>query len=221
MKRPKAQSILFWVGVLFIASGLFHVAIWIAAGTPSLVGPITWRKPIVFGLSTGVLSWSLAWVVGLLPETSRLVRQAWAYSALMVAEVGLIDLQQWRGVASHFNAATPLDGAIFTAMGVLIVSAAVIMAIWTRGVFRTLPVARASLWSARVGMVMLNLGNVIGMIMAASQSTTLKPVHGIALHMLQIVPVAVWVAAQVTVRYPRLWRASLFFLPASSSSAPR
>lgn len=37
-------------GVLLLVSGLFHVVVWLANGAPSLQGPVTWRKPIEFGL---------------------------------------------------------------------------------------------------------------------------------------------------------------------------
>jgi hypothetical protein len=206
MKLTKAQAVLFWVGMLFIVSGLFHVGVWLWHGAPSLIGPVTWRKPIVFGLSTGVVSLSLAWVVGLLPQTARLVRQAWFYAVLMVAEIALIDIQQWRGVASHFNQSTALDGAIFTAMGVLITTIAVLIALWTRALFRPLPTTPGYAFAARTGMVLLNIGNLIGMTIAATGATGLKPIHGVALHAIQALPIAVWLAARRPLSYSRAWR---------------
>jgi len=210
--------------MLFVASGLFHVGVWWTAGMPTLEGPVSWRKPITFGFSTGVLSLSISWVLGLLPQTPRLVRQAWAFSLLLIAEIALIDMQQWRGVASHFNNATAFDGAVFSLMGALIMSVAVLIAIWTVALFR--PAASAVramhagavdaeradrtstspelLWAARAGMVLLNAGNIIGLIMAASEMTALKPVHGAALHAIQVFPLMVWLAARLG--YPRAWR---------------
>ena len=38
----------------------------------------------------------------------------------MAIEIMLIDLQAWRGVGSHFNTTTVVDGAIFSLMGVVI-----------------------------------------------------------------------------------------------------
>jgi hypothetical protein len=205
MTRTSAQRLMFWTGALFLASGLLHVGVWIDAGMPSLIGPVTWRKPITFGFSTGVLSLSIAWVLGLLPQTSRLLRQAQAFAALLIAEVALIDLQQWRGVASHFNNATAFDGAVFTAMGVLILSASVIIALWTRALFRLpLPTTPAYALAARAGMVLLNVGNLLGVVMAATHATQLKPLHGATLHAIQAFPVMVWALARL--RYPRVWR---------------
>jgi hypothetical protein len=201
---------LFWTGLLFLASGLFHVGVWMDAGMPSLTGPVSWRKPITFGLSTGVLFLSLSWVVSLLPQTRRLARQAALFTVLLIAEVALIDMQQWRGVASHFNNTTPFDAAVFTTMGALIVSASVIIAIWTRELFRhKLPATPAYAFAARAGMVMLNIGNAVGIVIAVTQATQLKPLHGITLHMIQVLPIAVWVLARLaprTLGYPRAWR---------------
>ena len=217
MTRTPAPRLMFWTGVLFLASGLFHVGVWIDAGMPSLVGPVTWRKPITFGFSTGVLSLSIAWVLGLLPQTTRLLRQARAFAALLIAEIALIDMQQWRGVASHFNNGTPFDGAVFTTMGVLIVTASVIIAMWTLALFRhPLPTTSSYTFAARAGMLLLNVGNLIGIVMAATQATQLKPLHGAALHAIQAFPVMLWVIGRL--RYPRAWHGALhssqrLFLP--------
>ena len=75
--------------MLFVLSSAFHLGVWVTAGMPSLEGPVSWRKPMTFGISTGVLSVSLAWVIGLLPQTARRVRQAWFFSLLLIAEVAL------------------------------------------------------------------------------------------------------------------------------------
>ena len=204
--RDTTQSrVLFWIGLLFLASGAFHVVVWSLAGMPSLEGPVSWRKPITFGFSTGVLFLSLAWVLSLLPATIRRLRQATIFSTLLIAEVALIDMQQWRGVASHFNNSTPFDAGVFTLMGLLIISASVIIALWTRDVFReTLATTALYAFAVRAGMVMLNVGNLVGLVMSITQTTTFKPVHGVALHVLQALPIAIWVLARLG--YPRAWR---------------
>ena len=53
-------------------------------------------------------------------------------------------------------------------------------------------------------MVMLNVGNLIGIIMAASEATALKPLHGAALHAIQAFPVAVWLNSRLAARGTRL-----------------
>ena len=80
-------------------------------------GPVSWRKPIVFGLSFGVTIVTLAWFLTLL----RLGRASgWAVSLVLsiasIGEVVLISMQKWRGVASHFNETTTFDGLVFSVM---------------------------------------------------------------------------------------------------------
>ena len=204
MTRSRAQNVVYRLGLVFLASGLFHVVVWLGAGMPSLEGPVSWRKPITFGFSTGVLCLSIAWILGLLPHTRRLLWQARAFAVLLAAEIALIDMQQWRGVASHFNNSTPFDGAVFSLMGALILAASVIIAFWTVATFRQpLATTPAYAFAVRAGMVMLNVGNLVGLVMAATQATQLKPIHGVALHVIQAMPVLVWLA--IRVRYPRAW----------------
>ena len=197
------RTILQWTAAIFFASAAFHFGVWILDGMPSLAGPVSWRKPMTFGLSSGLLSFTLAHVLGLMRPTRGLVRQAWLFSILLVTEVALIDLQQWRGVASHFNSATPLDGAIFNTMGALISSVAVLIIVWTRASFGPLATTRAYAWAIRAGMILLNLGNFVGVYMAATQATGLKPVHGAMLHAIQAFPIAVWLVSRLI--YPQIW----------------
>ncbi|MFN2444210.1 MAG: hypothetical protein ABR606_01260 [Vicinamibacterales bacterium] len=206
-QQTRAQAVLVVFGTVLVASGLAHVAVWLAAGLPSLEGPVTWRKPIVFGVSTGVLTWSLAWIIGWLPATRALGRSVRLYVILMSAEIALIDMQQWRGVASHFNATTALDGIIFSAMGALILGVAAIIAGWTVALFRRPGVVPAALSAARAAMVFLNAGNLLGIFLAVwggSQLAAgqvpnvfggagqLKIPHAVALHAVQVLPLIAW-----------------------------
>ncbi|MEV4257971.1 hypothetical protein AB0J52_32825, partial [Spirillospora sp. NPDC049652] len=49
------------VGVLLFLSGLAHLAVYAVDGGP-WTGPLSWRKPITFGLSFGLTVVSLTWV---------------------------------------------------------------------------------------------------------------------------------------------------------------
>jgi hypothetical protein len=207
-RLTRSQQVLVLFGVLTAASAVVHGLVWLIAGMPSLAGPVSWRKPIVFGASIAVLSWSLTWVVGHLPETRALRHQTWWVVGLLTAELLLIDMQQWRGVASHFNNATPLDAAVFGAMGALIMAVAALLVWWTWRLFRAprrdLP--REQLTAARAGMLLLAAANGIGIglsvwgsslvagaggDLAALQAIAgLKLTHAIALHGLQVLPLA-------------------------------
>ena len=97
-------------------------------------GPVSWRKPIEFGISGGLTALSLAVVMGRLPRNGWLAWPCGVAVALFVPETALIDLQRWRSVPSHFNHDTPFDLAVFDVMGVLVAIVAlgiVVMTVWT------------------------------------------------------------------------------------------
>lgn len=50
-------------GGLLVLSGLVYAAAWLARGAPDLAGPVSLRKPILFGVSAGVTLLSLGWVL--------------------------------------------------------------------------------------------------------------------------------------------------------------
>lgn len=204
--RDRDQAWLGWLGLALLAAGLVHVAVWLTLGGP-LEGPVSWRKPIVFGVSGGVTTLSLAWVIGALPATRE--RAAWVriYAVTMAIEVGLITLQAWRGVASHFNTSTPLDAGIFAAMGLLIAVASLAMIRWTWQVWRQpakgdLADHRARAYgmlalvgSLAVGQWMAAHGSMVtaGVIEAAAPNVygsagLMKVPHAVGLHALQVLP---------------------------------
>jgi hypothetical protein len=106
-------------GAVLVASALFHAVVFLLGDTP-WGGFVSWRKPIVFALSFAITNLTLAWVLHLLP------REKWkgwllggAFGLGACAEVGLITMQQWRGVPSHFNMTTQFDSYVVIALGTL------------------------------------------------------------------------------------------------------
>ena len=98
-------------------SAVFHVVVLLATGG-DWSGAISFRKPITFGISVGLLLWTCGWVMDRLPSRQRM--ESVLASVLIgsgLVEVGLITAQAWRGVPSHFNFTTTTDSIIFSAMG--------------------------------------------------------------------------------------------------------
>ncbi|MFM8282835.1 MAG: hypothetical protein ACKOCW_04675, partial [Planctomycetaceae bacterium] len=91
-----------WCGLVLVASGVAHLAVCAVLGGP-WEGPVTWRKPILFGISGGLTCLSMGWAWAQLPQRRGDGWLATATAWALLVEVGLIDLQRWRGVASHFN----------------------------------------------------------------------------------------------------------------------
>jgi hypothetical protein len=149
------------------------VGLWI---DPRLItGVPAWLKPAKFAFSTALYSLTLAWVFRYLrdwPRTRRIVGRLTA--AVVLLEVGLIDLQAWRGTTSHFNAGTPLDAIIFSVMGLAIftqtfATIAVAVALW-RQTFAD----RALGWALRLGMTITIVGALSGGLMVGPTTTQLQ-----------------------------------------------
>lgn len=113
------QRFLRWCATALLVSGLVHAVVALVDGS-SWWGPVSWRKPVVFGFSFGLLLWSGIWILRQLPPR----RFGWPVVVVLggasVAEVALITMQRWRGVPSHFNNATLFDRAVISAMGNLV-----------------------------------------------------------------------------------------------------
>lgn len=112
-------------------------AIGVFADPRELTGGPIWLKPLKFALSFVLYGVTLAWMLSLLPRRSRLAE--WAATvivAVAVIEMVIIVAQVVRGQASHFNATTPLNAALFAVMGnaimVLFLAQAVIAVVVAR-----------------------------------------------------------------------------------------
>jgi hypothetical protein len=210
------QRFLWWCGVLLLASGAVHALVAAIDGAP-WAGSVSWRKPVVFGLSFGVLACSTAWVLRELPYRRR---WGWVPAGLLgggaVAEVAMITMQRWRGEASHFNAGTAFDEAIWAAMSriVLLVALAVLMLlIWSLIEFAGGTAARIAVIAGLVGIL---ASGYIGFGMAAQGEAVVeatgqvpeellfgaagspKLAHALGMHALQVLAALVVVRARRT-----------------------
>lgn len=216
-RRARPLAVL---GVIMVASGIAHLPVWALLGGP-WEGPITWRKPILFGISGGLTAISLGWVWSMLAWRRGDVPLAAATAWALFVEVLLIDLQRWRGVGSHFNRDTPLDSFLFDAMGVLIVGVTLVIAELTRRLVLQRPaVAADMLLAARAGMVLLVVSCLLGIWVGMHGETRLeqgldptrlgaagvpKFPHGVVIHAVQWLPALAWIARRTGIAEPVRW----------------
>ena len=181
-----------------------------------LLGVSVWEKPAKFFLSLGVHLATIAWGLSLLnPEVRRsrgLLWAVWLMIGAAVLELVVIVGRAARGEASHFNVGTPLDGALYAIMGVgslMLTATAGYVGYW---IWRN---RKGDLWRMAAGLGLMlgavlatltagymssltghNVGGAVG---AASGlpffhwSTTggdLRVAHFVALHAIQVVPLA-------------------------------
>ena len=206
-----------WAATLLGVSAAFHVVALLVTGG-NWEGAVSFRKPITFGISVGLLLWTCGWVMDRLPARKRLEG---VLTAVLIGsgliEVGLITTQAWRGVASHFNFTTTTDSIIFSAMGAAIgvfSVALLILSVWAvvqrpaNRVTRLAVLAGLALvitglglgqWVIGLGVQMAEqLGHAPDTVMAGSAGVAKFP-HAMALHGIQL-----FIAASVLARSGRL-----------------
>jgi hypothetical protein len=163
------------VGGLLMLAALVVSIIGLAVDPRIITGAPAWLKPAKFAVSTAIYMLTLAWVFTFLPDWLRTRRViGWLTAVVLILEVAIIDAQAWRGVTSHFNVETTLDGALFSIMGTAIViqtlsSIAVAVALW-RQTFQD----RALGWALSLGMTMTIIGASTGGLMTRPTAAQLE-----------------------------------------------
>ena len=210
------------VGAGLIASGLFHLAVFAVDGGP-WEGPVSWRKPTTFGLSFGLTLITIAWVTSFLRLRDRLRTALLTVFALAcVAETALITIQAWRHVPSHFDMETPFNTVISMALaiggGVLI---AVLVTLTVCAFRANEGVSASTRLALRAGFVTLLIALASGAIMIArgvvlvrtghqqeaySAGGFLKPVHGVTMHGILVLPGLAWLLTFTGTTEPRRTR---------------
>jgi hypothetical protein len=141
--RPSTaqQRFLFVVGAILLVSAFVHGGIAVVAllDGQAWSGPISWRKPVVFAASFGMLALTAAWILRQLPTTRWLWGPTLMLGVFSLTEVTAISIQKWRGVPSHFNQVETFDAAMFGTMAasvLAVVLALVIFLVWAVVAFR-------------------------------------------------------------------------------------
>jgi hypothetical protein len=204
----RIERIGYAVGALLLVSGLVHAGILVVSGG-SWSGPLSLRKPAVFGLSFGITLVTIVWVASFLPLAERTrVALLTIFTAASVLETALVSLQAWRGVPSHFNVETAFDALVARALAVGGIALVVVIVGLTATAFRRNPGVPISLRRAiQVGFVALCGAMATGVTMitrgmmlvfagepAAAYATggALKPTHAVTMHAILVLPLLAW-----------------------------
>jgi hypothetical protein len=188
------QRFAYVCGALLVLSGLFHAGVYLVDGG-LWEGPLSWRKPIVFGLSFGITLATLAWIAGFLRPGRK---AGWlligGLSVASIGEVALISMQTWRGVASHFNEETAFDGTVFSIMGMLVSLIAVLTVLITGWSFMRIDASASLALAIRAGLVLVLVSQAVGVQMIIEGGNTFGPAgalklpHAVTLHAVQVLP---------------------------------
>jgi hypothetical protein len=211
--RP-VERLCYATGALLVLSGLAHLAVFAVDGGP-WYGPVSWRKPVTFGLSFGLTLAALTWVTSWVRLGARTRTVLLAVLAVdCVVEVAGITLQAWRRVPSHLNMETPFDTAVAMSLavggGVLVA----VLSAFALAAFRHRPSGPEGMAPAvRAGFALLLVALLSGAAMiargvlltrtghqeAAYRSTApLKPLHGVGLHAVLVLPAVAWLLSRTT-----------------------
>jgi hypothetical protein len=210
------QRFAYAIGALLLLSGLIHLGIFLI-GEGAWQGPVSWRKAITFGLSFGITTISVAWVLTFLPRRRIMGWTLMGVFGLANAmEVALVTLQAWRRQPSHFNLALPFDASVFAAMGIsvaLIALVIVAVAIWS---LRSLDAPPNLGLAIRSGLLLLVASQVLGYAIIDNglgileeegvetpvetardlshfgEEGALKVPHAVSIHGLQVLPGLAW-----------------------------
>ncbi|PJJ61218.1 hypothetical protein [Hymenobacter chitinivorans] len=181
-----------------------------------VLGLNVWLKPLKFALSDIIYLWSLGWLLADLPAPAqRSVRRiSWGVAVSILVEIGVIYLQAARGTTSHFNVASPLDGLLFSLMGVFIMLNTGLLS-WALVLsLRHRPFGSVSyVWGLRLGLGLFLVGSAVGGAMIhhlghtfggadggpglpglgwSTRHGDLRAAHFLGLHALQALPLFGW-----------------------------
>jgi hypothetical protein len=200
------------VAGLLVLAGVAHLGVALVEPRP-WGGPLSWRKPVTFGLSFGLTLATITWVTSQLRLPSRARRWILAIFAVdCVVEVAGITVQAWRHVPSHFNTETAVDASIAFTLAwdgaILVVTLGVLAAAAMSRRFAPTEAAMRRAVRVGFGLLLASLASGIAMIakgsvlvrsghpdLAYAEAGYLKPFHAVTLHAVLVLPaLAAWLS---------------------------
>ncbi|MET8836535.1 hypothetical protein ABZV78_21785 [Micromonospora sp. NPDC004540] len=161
------RPLLFFVAAM--AALTVVAAVGVLADPRVLTGAPIWLKPLKFAVSFVLYGTTLAWMLTLLPRRSRLAE--WAATVIVAAsvvEMAIIVTQVLRGTTSHYNGTSPLNGALFSAMGAAIMVLFVAQVVIGIVALRRPAADRVAAYAVRLGLGLSLLGMLVAVPMVTS-----------------------------------------------------
>ncbi len=145
-----------------------------------ILGIGRWIKPMKFASSIAIYSVTLAVFLYFLrgfEVPSKVI--SWGAILLMSGEMIFILVQVLRGTTSHFNTTTPLNAAIFSTMGLMILTNTLLI-IWLAVIYfrADIDLPSAVVWGMRLGLIVFILGSIQGGYMASHLSHSVGAADG-------------------------------------------
>lgn len=123
-----------------------------------------WVKPLKFLISSGIYIFTFGYFTSLYPFSKRkksILNNFVAWTLLV--ETAIIVGQGIRGVQSHYNIHSLVDGLLFAAMGILIAVNVLVMVYYVIETIRLkMNTSKSIQWSILLGWVVLIIGSLVG-----------------------------------------------------------
>jgi hypothetical protein len=215
----RSERVAYVIGALLCTSGAFHLGVYAIDGG-SWQGPVSWRKPVTFGVSFGLTLITVTWTVSFLRLGDR--TRAWLvglFSYGCAAEVFGITFQRWRGEESHFNEETAFNDLFNKTVLAGSISIVVLVSI-VLTVLSLIPATTAGLpagirLALGAGWLIFLAAMAFGVLMvvtatnilaapgddpaaqqaAYSSAGWLKPAHAITMHAVLLLPALAWLTS--------------------------
>jgi hypothetical protein len=165
---------------------------------------------------------SIGWIVSKLRRRAGDFWLLTAFGVAMLVEVGLITLQQWRGVPSHFNRSTLFDTNVLVWIESLILFVTIVIADLTWRCFRPLATPPDMTLAIRGGMALLLFSCLLGFVLVVhgnhqvslgrapeifGAAGVMKFPHGTPMHAIQFLPILAWLLRMLRVADNRRFQA--------------
>lgn len=208
LARPPVERVAYLVGAVLVLAGLAHLLVALRYPRP-WAGPLSWRKPVTFGISFGTVLISVAWVSRYLRLPRRQLDIVLAvFTADCVLEVTGITVQAWRHVPSHFNTGSGFDSVVAYSLAfggaVLVVTLTALAGCVALGRVSADPAMTLAL-RAGFGLLLAGLAAGVAMIVRGARlirehhdlaaydtAGYLKWFHAITLHAVLVLPALAW-----------------------------
>lgn len=213
----KESPSLYWIVVAHFAFAIVCIP-GLMIDDRTLLGINVWIKPLKFLISTGIYLFTFGFFTSLYPFSKRkksILNNFVAWTLLV--ETAIIVGQGIRGVQSHYNMNSAVDGLLFAAMGIIVAANVLVMVFYLIETLRLkMNTSKSVQWSILLGWVILIVGSWVGGQMISQMSHNigvadggaglplvnwstiagdLRIAHFFGIHGMQIIPLfAFWVS---------------------------
>lgn len=218
LNRVKKESPkLYWI-VIFHLLVAISCIIGLFVDDRALMGVNVWIKPLKLAISGAVFILTIGYLTTVYPYSKlkkNIVNNLVSWTLL--GEILIIVFQAFRGVQSHYNISTPLDGILFGLMGILISVSVLIMVLFVIDTVRLkFDIAPSVRWALLLGWLVVLFGSWVGgqmigqlahnvgvadggaglpLLNWSTIAGDLRVAHFFGLHGIQIIPLfAIWLS---------------------------